>query len=140
LTYVLATGLAFAILSQVSEDEVPLACLKGLFQKEPVLGLGLSLSALSLLGLPPFPGFWGKYLVFLEAAKAGQYGLLLLALLTSAVSAYYYLALGLSVFQKGEVGITPRRLARGVVLLATFFLLLLGFFPGLVLPALAAGY
>jgi NADH-quinone oxidoreductase subunit N len=142
LAYVLATGLAFAALSLISEEEVPLEGLRGLFQREPVLALALGFAALSLLGLPPFPGFWGKYLVFLEAAKAGQYGLLVLALLTSAVSAYYYLALGLSVFQPkaAEVAPTlPRPLARSVVLLATLFLLFLGFFPGAVLPALAAG-
>ncbi|KIX84693.1 NADH-quinone oxidoreductase subunit N [Thermus filiformis] len=142
LAYVLATGLAFAALSLISEEEVPLEGLKGLFQREPVLALGLGFAALSLLGLPPFPGFWGKYLVFLEAAKAGQYGLLVLALLTSAVSAYYYLALGLSVFQPKAAEVAPalpRPLARSVVLLVTLFLLFLGFFPGAVLPALAAG-
>lgn len=140
LTYVLATGLAFAVLSQVSEDEVPLTSLKGLFQKEPVLGLGLSLSALSLLGLPPFPGFWGKYLVFLEAAKAGAYGLLVLALLMSAVSAYYYLALALVVFQRGEATLEARPLGRKVAGLALLALVLLGLFPGLGLFALASAW
>lgn len=140
LTYVLATGLAFAVLSQVSEDEVPLTSLKGLFQKEPVLGLGLSLSALSLLGLPPFPGFWGKYLVFLEAAKAGAYGLLVLALLMSAVSAYYYLALALAVFQRGEATLEARPLGRKVAGLALLALVLLGLFPGLGLFALASAW
>lgn len=140
LTYVLATGLAFAVLSQVSEDEVPLSGLKGLFQKEPVLGLGLSLSALSLLGLPPFPGFWGKYLVFLEAAKAGAYGLLVLALLMSAVSAYYYLALALAVFQRGEATLEARPLGRKVAGLALLALVLLGLFPGLGLFALASAW
>lgn len=140
LTYVLATGLAFAILSQVSEEEVPLPALKGLFQKEPVLGLGLSLSALSLLGLPPLPGFWGKYLVFLEAAKAGAYGLLVLALLMSAVSAYYYLALALAVFQRGEATLEARPSGRKAAVLALLALVLLGLFPGLGLFALASAW
>lgn len=140
LTYVLATGLAFAILSQVSEEEVPLPALKGLFQKEPVSGLGLSLSALSLLGLPPLPGFWGKYLVFLEAAKAGAYGLLVLALLMSAVSAYYYLALALAVFQRGEATLEARPSGRKAAVLALLALVLLGLFPGLGLFALASAW
>lgn len=139
LTYVLATGLAFAVLSEVSPDRVPLERLKGLFHRDPLLGLALFVAALSLLGLPPLGGFWGKYLVFTEAAKAGQWGLLILALLTSVVSAYYYLSLGLAVFQKGEAAAAPRPLARGVALLAALALLLLGFLPGIVLPALAQG-
>lgn len=139
LTYVLATGLAFAVLSEVSADRVPLESLRGLFHRDPLLGLALLVAALSLLGLPPLAGFWGKYLVFREAAQAGAWGLLVLALLTSAVSAYYYLALGLAPFQKGEGQAAPRPLARGVALLVALFLLLLGLFPGSLLPALAAG-
>jgi NADH-quinone oxidoreductase subunit N len=84
-------------------------------------------------------GFWGKYLVFTEAARAGAWGLLVLALVTSAISAYYYLALGLAVFQKGEAEARVRPLSRGVALLVALFLLLLGLFPGALLPALAAG-
>lgn len=139
LTYVLGTGLAFAVLSEISPDRVPLERLRGLFHRDPLLGLALFLSALSLLGLPPLAGFWGKYLVFAEAAKAGQWGLLVLALLTSAISAYYYLALGLSVFGRGEAEARPKPLARSVALLVALFLLLLGLFPGALLPALAAG-
>ncbi len=139
LTYVLGTGLAFAVLSEISPDHVPLERLRGLFHRDPLLGLALFLSALSLLGLPPLAGFWGKYLVFAEAAQAGQWGLLVLALLTSAVSAYYYLALGLSVFARGEAEARPRPLARSVALLVALFLLLLGLFPGAALPALAMG-
>lgn len=139
LTYVLATGLAFAVLSEVSPDRVPLERLKGLFHRDPLLGLGLFVASLSLLGLPPLAGFWGKYLVFTEAAKAGQWGLLVLALVTSAVSAYYYLGLGLAVFQKGEAEARPRTLARGVALAVALVLLLLGLVPGAVLPALATG-
>ncbi|WP_114313812.1 NADH-quinone oxidoreductase subunit N [Thermus caldifontis] len=139
LTYVLASGLAFAVLSEVSPDRVPLERIKGLFHQDPLLGLALFVSSLSLLGLPPLAGFWGKYLVFSEAAKAGQWGLLVLALLTSAVSAYYYLALGLAVFQKGAAEAHPRPLARSVALGVALILILLGLIPGAVLPALAAG-
>lgn len=139
LTYVLATGLAFAVLSEVSADRVPLESLRGLYHRDPLLGLALFVASLSLLGLPPLAGFWGKYLVFSEAAKAGAWGVLVLALLTSAVSAYYYLALGLAPFQRGEGQAAPRPLARGVALAVALVLLLLGLFPGSLLPALAAG-
>ncbi|MCH1928502.1 hypothetical protein L6232_27280, partial [Shewanella sp. C31] len=47
LTYVLATGLAFAVLAEVSPDRVPLERLKGLFHRDPLLGLALFVAALS---------------------------------------------------------------------------------------------
>lgn len=74
LTYVLATGLAFAVLSQISPDRVPLEALRGLYRKDPLLGLAFLVAMLSLLGLPPLAGFWGKYLAFAEAARAGAWG------------------------------------------------------------------
>lgn len=57
LTYVLATGLAFAVLSQISPDRVPLEALRGLYRKDPLLGLAFLVAMLSLLGLPPLAGF-----------------------------------------------------------------------------------
>ncbi len=141
LTYVLATGLAFAVLSQISPDRVPLEALRGLYRKDPLLGLAFLVAMFSLLGLPPLAGFWGKYLAFAEAARAGAWGVLVLALVTSAVSAYYYLGLGLAVFARPEE--TPFRpgppWARAAVVAAGVLLLALGLLPGLVLPALAAG-
>ncbi|PZA07344.1 MULTISPECIES: NADH-quinone oxidoreductase subunit N [unclassified Meiothermus] len=93
LTYLLGTGLAFAVLSAISNGNVPYERLRGLFGRNRFLGIGLGFAMLSLTGLPPFPGFWGKLLVFLEGAKAHQYPLLVLALVTSAIAAYYYLRL-----------------------------------------------
>ncbi|WP_027893872.1 NADH-quinone oxidoreductase subunit N [Calidithermus chliarophilus] len=93
LAYALSTGLAFAVLAAVSQGDVPYERLRGLLYRKPVLGVAMGIGLLSLAGLPPFAGFWGKLLVFLEAARAQQWGLLVLALLTSAVAAYYYLRL-----------------------------------------------
>jgi NADH-quinone oxidoreductase subunit N len=90
------------VLSEISPGRVPLERLKGLFHKDPLLGLALFVSSLSLLGLPPLAGFWGKYLVFTEAARAGAWGLLVLSLVTSAISAYYYLAWGSPSSRRGR--------------------------------------
>ncbi|RDI94691.1 NADH-quinone oxidoreductase subunit N [Meiothermus sp. QL-1] len=91
LTYGLATGLVFAVLSMLSNQEVPLERLRGLWQRRPLLAGAMGLGVLSLLGLPPLAGFWAKYLVFQEAAQAGLYPLVVLALFASVVAAYYYL-------------------------------------------------
>jgi NADH-quinone oxidoreductase subunit N len=100
LTYGLATGIIFAVLAMLSNQDVPLERLKGLWYRKPLMAGAMGLSILSLLGLPPLAGFWGKYLVFQEAAQAGYYALVVLALVTSAISAYYYLKTFFLLFNK----------------------------------------
>jgi NAD(P)H-quinone oxidoreductase subunit 2 len=63
----------------------------GLYQKDPLLTLGLSLSLLSLGGIPPLAGFFGKIYLFWAGWQAGQYWLVLLGLITTVVSIYYYI-------------------------------------------------
>ncbi len=63
----------------------------GLYQKDPLLTLGLSLCLLSLGGIPPLAGFFGKIYLFWAGWQAELYGLVLLALVTSVVSIYYYI-------------------------------------------------
>lgn len=63
----------------------------GLYQKDPLLTLVLSICLLSLGGIPPLAGFFGKIYLFWAGWQAGLYGLVLLALITSVVSLYYYI-------------------------------------------------
>lgn len=63
----------------------------GLYQKDPLLTLGLSLCLLSLGGIPPLAGFFGKIYLFWAGWQAGLYGLVLLGLITTVVSIYYYI-------------------------------------------------
>ncbi|KAF3887335.1 MULTISPECIES: NAD(P)H-quinone oxidoreductase subunit N [Nostocales] len=63
----------------------------GLYQKDPLLTLGLSIALLSLGGIPPLAGFFGKIYLFWAGWQAGQYGLVLLGLITTVVSIYYYI-------------------------------------------------
>ncbi|HHP7231015.1 MAG TPA: NAD(P)H-quinone oxidoreductase subunit N [Xenococcaceae cyanobacterium] len=63
----------------------------GLYQKDPLLTLGLSICLLSLGGIPPLAGFFGKIYLFWAGWQAGIYGLVLLGLITSVISIYYYI-------------------------------------------------
>lgn len=63
----------------------------GLYQKDPLLTLGLSISLLSLGGIPPLAGFFGKIYLFWAGWQAGAYGLVILGLVTSVISIYYYI-------------------------------------------------
>nr|YP_009138579.1 NADH-plastoquinone oxidoreductase subunit 2 [Lathyrus japonicus]YP_009138653.1 NADH-plastoquinone oxidoreductase subunit 2 [Lathyrus littoralis]AIK20798.1 NADH-plastoquinone oxidoreductase subunit 2 [Lathyrus japonicus]AIK20873.1 NADH-plastoquinone oxidoreductase subunit 2 [Lathyrus japonicus]AIK20947.1 NADH-plastoquinone oxidoreductase subunit 2 [Lathyrus littoralis] len=63
----------------------------GLSTKDPFLALSLALCLLSLGGLPPLAGFFGKLSLFWCGWQAGRYFLVSIGLLTSVVSIYYYL-------------------------------------------------
>ncbi|MBD2311430.1 NAD(P)H-quinone oxidoreductase subunit N [Desertifilum sp. FACHB-1129] len=63
----------------------------GLYQKDPLLTLCLSICLLSLGGIPPLAGFFGKIYLFWAGWQAGAYGLVLLGLITSVISIYYYI-------------------------------------------------
>ncbi|MDE3034192.1 MAG: NADH-quinone oxidoreductase subunit N, partial [Acidobacteriota bacterium] len=64
---------------------------RGLGRKHPVLGFAMMMFLLSLAGIPPLLGFFGKFYLFKLAIEQGHVTLTVIALLTSAVSAYYYL-------------------------------------------------
>nr|YP_010287088.1 NADH-plastoquinone oxidoreductase subunit 2 [Hydrocharis chevalieri]YP_010287106.1 NADH-plastoquinone oxidoreductase subunit 2 [Hydrocharis chevalieri]UKT61102.1 NADH-plastoquinone oxidoreductase subunit 2 [Hydrocharis chevalieri]UKT61103.1 NADH-plastoquinone oxidoreductase subunit 2 [Hydrocharis chevalieri] len=63
----------------------------GLYTKDPFLALSLALCLLSLGGLPPLAGFFGKIYLFWCGWQAGLYFLVSIGLLTSVLSIYYYL-------------------------------------------------
>jgi NAD(P)H-quinone oxidoreductase subunit 2 len=63
----------------------------GLYQKDPLLTLSLSICLLSLGGIPPLVGFFGKIYLFWAGWQAGAYGLVILGLVTSVISIYYYI-------------------------------------------------
>ena len=63
----------------------------GLGFKRPLMGVMLSFFLFSLAGIPPFVGFFGKYLVFAAAIDAGFIALTVVGVLASAASVYYYL-------------------------------------------------
>lgn len=81
------------IISLVLNDESDeLSSYKGIGRKNPVLGVMLVLGLLSLAGIPPLAGFFGKYMVFASAFK--EYPLLvILAIVNSGIGMYYYLRL-----------------------------------------------
>ncbi|PAX52065.1 NAD(P)H-quinone oxidoreductase subunit N [Brunnivagina elsteri] len=84
-------GFTCVILFSLRTGTDQIAEYSGLYQKDPLLTLGLSLSLLSLGGIPPLAGFFGKIYLFWAGWQAGLYWLVLLGLVTSVVSIYYYI-------------------------------------------------
>ena len=84
----------FAILLSLSKGGRPIrriADLAGLKRDRPVTAIALTVLSLSVLGMPPFSGFWGKYYVFGAAAGAGYWMVAAAGLVASVVAAFYYL-------------------------------------------------
>ncbi len=65
--------------------------LAGLSRTKPVVAFVMAILMFSLAGIPPLAGFFGKYFVFLAAVKDGWMPLAVIGVLSSVVSAYYYL-------------------------------------------------
>jgi NADH-quinone oxidoreductase subunit N len=91
--YALATLGAFAILAILDQQSkgVFLQDLQGLFRRSPWLAGIFALCLLTLAGVPPTAGFFAKFYVFKVAFQAGYYGLVIVGLLTTILSIFYYL-------------------------------------------------
>jgi len=92
--YVFTTIGTFGVITLCERDgreAVEVADYAGLGRRSPLLALVLSLFLLSLVGIPPLAGFVGKFYVFGSAVRAGYLWLALIAVLNSALAAYYYL-------------------------------------------------
>jgi len=65
----------------------------GLSKINPVLALTFTFTLLSIAGIPPLAGFFSKYLILLNAVNNEFYLLSFIAVMTSAISTFYYLRL-----------------------------------------------
>ncbi len=114
----------------------------GIGFNSPVLAFSLSIFLLSLLGIPLTAGFMGKILVFSAAVREGYVWLVVIAVLNTVVSAYYYLRLIIVMFfrERTEAWEPPRipasvALALILTIVGVFYL---GIFPGRVINAFSS--
>ena len=92
--YALNTLGAFAVilcLRRGGKSVEGVADLSGLSKTNPVIALAMTVLMFSMAGVPPLAGFFGKYFMFLAAIDAGLYPLAIIGVLSSVVTAYYYL-------------------------------------------------
>jgi NADH-quinone oxidoreductase subunit N len=94
LAYAFSTAGAFGTLilcGSHGREAVSYDDLSGLGKRHPAAALAFSLFLLSLAGIPPTAGFFGKWLVFRAAIDEGLYVLAVVGFLNSVIGAYYYL-------------------------------------------------
>jgi NADH-quinone oxidoreductase subunit N len=141
--YVLAYGvmnlLAFAALPAAADDRERdrLDNLKGLFHRAPFAALMIGIAMLSLAGIPPFPGFVAKFLIFKNVMAAGHVTYAVLGLVGSYLGIYFYLRVIQLMFMSPDATVAAdgraRRLAMGASLGCLAAALLVSVFPGWVI-------
>jgi len=108
----------------------------GMGRRAPLLALALTLCLISLIGMPPAAGFMAKFYIFSGAVKHGLLWLVVVAVINSVISAYYYLRV-VKVMWLGEPASKTRVSSSGAVRLALSIsclgVLLLGIIPGYIM-------
>ncbi|MBL7664443.1 MAG: NADH-quinone oxidoreductase subunit N [Bacteriovoracaceae bacterium] len=105
--YALSNLGAFAVISlfeNQNQKDLTLDQIAGQGIKHPVLGISLTIFLFSMAGIPLTSGFIGKYGLFSAAVAAGEIPLVVIAVLTSVVSVYYYLRVLVYLFMKEADG------------------------------------
>lgn len=108
-TYAVASLSAFVVLihlEKTEEEELTILHFNGLYKKNPMLAVVMTLALLSLAGIPPLAGFFGKYLVFAHAIQHGYTALTLVAVIASLIGAYYYFKIIIAMYLKEPSGNT----------------------------------
>jgi NADH-quinone oxidoreductase subunit N len=137
VSYSLVTISAFGVIILVREirhnDDID--TFNGLARTNPYMAFSLTISMLSLTGIPPLAGFAAKYYLFVTAMENGYLWLVVLALIGSAISAVYYFKPIIAMYLKhGDWPPIPVTTTYRVQLVAiTVLTLFLGLIPGILL-------
>lgn len=108
VTYMAAAMAAFGVVSVMSAhkpggDIEDLADYAGLSARRPVLSAVLAISMLSLIGVPLTSGFFAKFYIFSAAAQAGLWWLLIVGVVNTGMSAFYYLRVVFALYSRPDV-------------------------------------
>jgi NADH-quinone oxidoreductase subunit N len=147
-TYGLTVLGAFAVVAILEEraGDSTLASFAGLGRREPLLAFCMMIFMLSLAGIPPLAGFFGKFYLFTAAAGAvkdlGLLWLVIIAIVMSAVSLYYYLQVVKQIYvvpaPEGMPQISAPVSSRVALVLLALAVVVLGCAPNLLVARILA--
>ena len=107
--------------------------LRGFSSVNKIPAILITITMLSLAGIPPVAGFFAKYYVFLSAIESGYTWLVLVGVLSSLIGVYYYFRIIIAMFQPADRESTQIQFSssqNAVLWLTVLLSLILGFMPG----------
>ena len=112
LVYIFSNLAAFGVIAAVERQtgKVTMDDYNGLFKTNPWLAFTMMLAMFSLGGIPPFAGFFSKFFIFVGACHQGSvaiYALVLIALVNTIISLYYYLLVVKAMFIRQDECVIP---------------------------------
>jgi NADH-quinone oxidoreductase subunit N len=121
------------IILERNSPDLTLQRFKGLFGKNPLLAIGMTTALLSLAGIPPLAGFFGKYIVLVQAIGNDtiNIGMVAAAIVASLIGVYYYFRVIIVMFLKEGDGTpaTATVLQNVLIVLLIALTVVLGLFP-----------
>ena len=139
-SYSVTSIAAFSVLQEVEKANSTHSGFNGLYKRNPMLAVVMTMALLSLAGIPPLAGFFGKYMVFAQALQNGYVGLVFVAVGTSLIGVYYYFRVIIAMFLKApEEEPFTLSISSGVLMTLLMLLtVLMGLFPDWLISLLAA--
>ncbi|NOT76299.1 MAG: NADH-quinone oxidoreductase subunit N [Cyclobacteriaceae bacterium] len=136
--YSLASIAAFTVLYKIEKSGN--GTFKGLFKRNPLMALLMTVALLSLAGIPPLAGFLAKYLVFVQALEADHSGLVIIAIITSLTGVFYYFRVLISMFQdSGDASVVNDSFSSKLLMIILLALIIgIGLFPDFLTMLMAA--
>jgi NADH-quinone oxidoreductase subunit N len=128
--------IAVASLENDSSTDVSLIHFKGLAKRQPLLSALTAVMMFSLVGLPPFAGFIGKYLLFKSAIEGGFLWLTIVAIVASMISIYYYIRIIIEMYfsqEESTITVVNLQYNKVVLIICAAALIVLGVFPNFIL-------
>ena len=112
LVYIFSNLAAFGVIAAIERQtgKVTMDDYNGLFKTNPWLAFTMMLAMFSLGGIPPFAGFFSKFFIFVGACQQGSiaiYILVLIALVNTIISLYYYLLVVKAMFLRQDDCVIP---------------------------------
>jgi len=137
-SYALTNIGAFAAITVISNkvNSDAIDDFKGMGKRAPVLALCLTVCLISLIGMPPAAGFMAKFYLFNGAVHYGLLWLVIIAVINSVISAFYYLRIVRVMWftEPSDLGKVPSSAAtRFTLLVCSLGVLFVGIAPGLVM-------
>ncbi len=124
-----AFAIAIVVAANVGSEKFE--AFNGLGKRKPLLALALTIAMLSMAGIPPFAGFFGKYYIFSEAVKTGHIWLVGLAIINSIVGVYYYFKVIVAMYttESVETAFATKPAYSFIIAVCVLLTIIAGIFP-----------